>query len=223
MTYQAIESVRGGTVADMLVSLVSTDGTASHRYARSPELTDSREATRNLADAAHWLCVLHGRHPGVIDHAVARTEHPAAAGWLAAAAEAFAYERALLTRLAVATGPQPSTPGQAASEAAVLQQRHALDILARSERQGCALGAAFALALDWHAIRRILDGAARRAMIEVQPLALPSEEETRTVALAFAESPALERALGFGAQQVVAQHRGLWDLLESRQAARRRL
>lgn len=223
MTFQAIESVRGGTVADLLVGMVATDGTSAHGYARGPDLTDTREATRNLADAAHWLSVLHGRYPGVIDHAVAKTRHPAATGWLAAASEAFTYERSLLTRIAVAIGPQPSTPGQAASEAAVLQQRHALDILAQSDRNGCALGAAFALALDWRAIRQVLDSAARRLMIEVKPLGLPTEEETRTVALAFAESQALERALSFGAQQVLAQHRGLWDLLESRQVARARL
>jgi hypothetical protein len=223
MTYQAIESVRGGTVADMLVAMVSTDGTASHAYPRSPALAEARDATRNLADAAHWLCVLHGRHPGVIHHPATRTAHAGASGWLSAAADAFAQERALLTRLAVATGPQPSTPGQAVSEAAILQQRHALDTLARSERHGCALGAAFALALDWQAVRTVLDTAARRAMIDLPPLALPSEEETRIVALAFAESPALERALSFGAQQVLAQHRGFWDLLESRHAARERL
>jgi hypothetical protein len=220
MTYQAIDSVRGATVADMLVSLVASDGSATHDYVTGSELTESREATRNLADAAHWLCVLHGRFPGIIDHAATRTDHPAAAGWLAAASEAFAQERALLTRLAVAIGPQPSTPGQASSEAAILQQRHALDTLARSERNGCALGAALAFSLDWQAVRRVLDVAARRVAIEVGQLALPSEEETRTVALAFADSPALERAIGFGAQQILAQHRGLWDLLDSRRAAR---
>lgn len=220
MTYQAIDSVRGATVADMLVNLVAQDGTAAHDYVCGAELTDSREATRNLADAAHWLCVLHGRFPGIIDHAASRTDHPAATGWLAAATEAFAQERALLTRLAVAIGPQPSTPGQASSEAAVLQQRHALDTLARSERNGCALGAALAFALDWQAVRRVLDVAARRVAIDVCASTLPNEEETRIVALAVADSPALERAIGFGAQQILAQHRGLWDLLDARRAAR---
>ena len=33
-------------------------------------------------------------------------------------------------------------------------------------------------------------------------------------------APGVERALAFGAQQVLAQHRGLWALLESRAAAR---
>lgn len=223
MTINAIETARSGGVADMLVSLVGADGTAGHGYPGAPALSEGREAIRNLADAAHYLCVLHGRHPGVIDHAVARTEHPAALGWLATAADAFQIERSLLTRLAVATGPLPSTPGQAECEATVLQQRHALDMLGRSDRQGCALGAAFALALDWTAVRRVLDRAARRVGFEPAPLGLPNEEETRTVAMAVAETAALERAMSFGAQQILAQHRGLWDLLEARQAARARL
>jgi hypothetical protein len=223
MTSQAIETARSGGIADMLVALVRADGSGGHPYTVAPELTDGREATRNLADAAHYLCVLHGRFPGVIDHAATRTAHPAALGWLSAAAEAFVAERALLTRLAVATGPQPSTPGQAESEAAVLQQRHALEMLARSDRNGCALGAAFALALDWIAVRRVLDAAARRVSLDAPACALPNEEETRTVAMAFAETPALERAMSFGAQQILAQHRGLWDLLEARQAARARV
>ncbi|QHL90972.1 hypothetical protein GVO57_09270 [Sphingomonas changnyeongensis] len=223
MTNQAIETALSGGIADMLVSLVEADGTAGHPYPQSPLLRDGREATRNLADAAHYLCVLHGRAPGVIDHAATRTSHPAALGWLADARDAFAAERALLTRIAVAVGPLPSTPGQAESEAAVLQQRHALEMLSMSDRHGCALGAAFALALDWRAVRRVLDAAAERAMLDIAPAALPLEAETRTVAMAFAETPALERAMSFGAQQILAQHRGLWDLLEARRAARARL
>lgn len=220
---QAIETARSEQVAELLVSLVTNDGTAGHRYPLTEELTSGREAMRNLADAAHYLCVLHGRVPGVIDHAQQATAHPAAKGWLAAAAEAFAAERALLTRLAVATGPQPSTPGQAECEAAVLQQRHALEMLARSERAGCALGAAFALALDWAAVRAVLEAAARRVSIAPGDCALPDEEETRTVAMIVADTTSFERAMSFGAQQLLAQHRGLWDLLEARQQARTRV
>jgi hypothetical protein len=219
---QAIETARSEQVADLLVSLASVDGTAAHPYPRSEPLASGREAVRNLADAAHYLCVLHGRFPGVIDHALNRTSHPAAQGWLAAAAEAFAAERSLLTRLAVATGPLPSTPGQAECEAAVLQQRHALEMLARSDRAGCALGAAIALALDWRAIRVVLDAAARRVSIEPQACVLPDEEETRIVAMTVADSASFERAMSFGAQQLLNQHRGLWDLLEAREAARAR-
>lgn len=220
---QAIETARSVQVADLLVSFVNQDGTAGHRYPLAEELTSGREAMRNLADAAHYLCVLHGRVPGVIDHAAQATAHPAAKGWLSAAAEGFAAERALLTQLAVATGPLPSTPGQAECEAAVLQQRHALEMLAQSERAGCALGAAFALALDWIAVRAVLEAAARRVSIAPGDCTLPDEEETRTVAMTVAETVPFERAMSFGAQQLLAQHRGLWDLLEARQQARARV
>lgn len=220
---QAIETARSEQVADLLVSLVHAEGSAGHAYPQAAELTAGPEAMRNLADAAHYLCVLHGRFPGVIDHAAQKTSHPAALGWLSAAADAFASERALLTRLAVATGPLPSTPGQAECEAAALQQRHALDMLSQSERAGCALGAAFALALDWQAVRAVLEAAARRASIAPGDCALPDEEETRTVAMIVAETTSFERAMSFGAHQLLAQHRGLWDLLEARQQARARV
>ncbi|MBA2918475.1 hypothetical protein GON01_05745 [Sphingomonas sp. MAH-20] len=219
----AIETARSEQVADLLVSLVRADGSAGHAYPQATELTAGPEAMRNLADAAHYLCVLHGRFPGVIEHAARKTGHPAARGWLSTAAEAFAAERALLTRLAVATGPLPSTPGQAECEAAVLQQRHALEMLSQSERAGCALGAAFALALDWQAVRAVLEAAARRASIAPGDCGLPGEEETRTVAMIVAETTSFERAMSFGAQQLLAQHRGLWDLLEARQQARQGL
>lgn len=217
---QVVHSAAGPRIADHLVALATSDGSAAHPYPRAPQLLSGAEAVRNLADAAHYLCVLHGRFPGVINIAQQGNRHPAASGWLADAVDAFAAERSLLTRLAVAAGPLPSTPGQADCDAAVLQQRHALDMLARSERGGCALGAAFALALDWRAVRTVLDAAARRVGIEPQACLLPSEAETRTVALTVAESSALERAISFGAQQLLAQHRGLWDLLETREAAR---
>lgn len=220
MKSPAIETARAGGAADMLVVLARTDGSGSHPFVVSRELLDGREAARNLADAVHYLSVLHGRHPGVIDYAAARTSHEAARDWLAEAADGFARERTALTALVVAAGPLPSTPGQAESEAAVLQQRHALEMLARSDRNGTALGAAFALVLDWRAIRSVLDSAAARLGIHLPAMILPSETDTRVVAIAVAEAGSVERALGFGAQQILAQHRGLWDLLEARRIAR---
>jgi len=35
-----------------------------------------------------------------------------------------------------------------------------------------------------------------------------------------AESLGIERAMAFGAQQILHQHRGLWDVLEARRLAR---
>lgn len=220
MALEMIRAAQPSCVSDMLSLLVESDGTAAHAYACSDELRIGRHATRNLADAAHYLCVLHGEHPGVIDLAAEAAEDDAARTWLADAAQGFAGERHYLTRVSVAAGPIPSTPGQAGCESAMIGQRHALETLARSERTGCALGAAVALVLDWKAVRRVLDTAAMRLGVAIAPLGLPDERETRTVAMTLADNPASERALGFGAQQILAQHRGLWTVLEARCKAR---
>lgn len=203
-----------------LAGLVAADGGTAHAHAMA--LTRAFTADpRDLADAVHHLCLLHGRHPGVIDHASVHTVHDGARGWLIDASEGFAAERALLTRLVVVVGPMPSTPNHAEAESAINTQRHALDMLSQSDRNGCAIGAAFALALDWTAIRAVLTEAARRFGIEMTECALPPAFETAIVAATVGDQPATERAMLFGAQQLIAQHRGLWDLLEARAEARR--
>jgi hypothetical protein len=207
-------------VADVLTTLLSEHGSSSHPYLGAPRLLDGDEAARNLADAVHFLCLGHGRYPGVVDHAAGRVTHPAARHWILKAATGFAAERAFLTKLVVAAGPLPSTPGQARSEAAVAAQTHALATLAQSERNGTALGAAIALVLDWRRIRRVLDVAGQRFGVDPVPLDLPTLGESLEIAAASASTPAVERALAFGAQQLLIQQRGLWDLLETREGAR---
>jgi len=206
--------------ADALLALVQAEGTAGHAHPTSEVLTRGPEAARNIADIVHLLCLLHGRHPGVIDHAAVRTTDPVTRAFLGAAADAFAIERALLTKLVVAVGPLPSTPGQADTEAAVLAQHHAVEMLAQSERGGCALGAALALIVDWAGVRAVLDGAAKRLSIEFAPCALPDATAVAAAVRAAGNTPAADRAMLFGAQQILAQHRGLWDLLETRATAR---
>ena len=201
-------------------ALVESDGSANHPYLR--RLAENLEPMRDLADAAHFICILHGRHPGVVDYALDHAREPVERGWLEAAAEAFVTERAYLVRIVAAAGPLPSTPGHAESEAATAAQRHALDMLAQSDRAGCAIGAAIALALDWVVIRGVLDSAADRLGLSPPPLTLPLAEETVSVVDALVRDGAIERALLFGAQQLFAQHRGLWDLLEARASARER-
>jgi hypothetical protein len=204
----------------LLLGLVHAEGSGAHRYLTSAELISGKFVTRNLADVAHFLCGLHGRHPGVVDLAAVRSAHDGARAWLIAAVDGFAVERLVLTKLTVAAGPMPSTPGQAESESAVGGQRHALDMLARSDRDGCALGAALALVMDWWSVRTVLDRAAARWSVEIPPCSLPAIEACQAVADNVATSPALERAMTFGAQQILNQHRGLIDLLEARQIAR---
>lgn len=220
MIGQALSSGQTRDTAEALLALARVDGSAAHRHPKSDVLTNGPEAARNVADIVHLLCMLHGRHPGVVDHAIVRVMNPATRAFLSDAADAFAGERALLTRLVVAVGPLPSTPGQADTETAVLAQHHAVEMLAKSERTGCALGAALALLADWAAIRPVLDTAARRLSLEFERTALPNVDVLASVIRSADNTPAADRAMLFGAQQIIAQHRGLWDLLEARAIAR---
>jgi hypothetical protein len=207
-------------IADTLTALARAEGSAAHCYATGESLIRGKHATRDLADAVHYLCTLHGRQPGVVDHAASRTAHNAARSWFLAAVDGFLVERLFLTKLGVAAGPLPSTPGQAESEAAVTGQHHALEMLAQSDRSGCAVGAAAALVLDWHALRVVLDHAGHRLGVDIPACTLPSVAHTLEMAASVSETPAVERAFAFGAHQVLSQHHGLWDLLEARQIAR---
>lgn len=209
-----------GTGQSIVGALIDADG--SHKHPFSHRLATPQAPVRDLADAIHALCTLHGRQPGILDHALARNRQPGLQGWLEVSLEGFAVERAMLAKLASAAGPLPSTPGQAESESAVAGQRHALDMLAQSDRTGCAIGAAVALVIDWAAMRLVLDAAAQRFGIATPRYELPLPQETDTIVAAAAETPAIERAMAFGVQQVLAQHRGLWDLLEARASARDR-
>lgn len=212
-----------GDISQVLEALVAADGTAGHAYASGARAGFGRDAALSLpdlADAAYYLCMLHGRHPGVVDYAATRSAENAARGWLIQAADAFARERAYLTQVTVAVGPAPSTAGQSDCETVVSQQRHALDMLAQSDRRGCAMGAAIALVLDWRAVRHVLDIAAIRAGLEPHPCDLPDRAATLAVARAIGGDDVIDRAIQFGARQLLNQHRGLWDLLQARAGIR---
>jgi hypothetical protein len=214
------ETAKQPNAGQQLLASVSEHGSIGHPYVHSDALLHGPDSARNLADLIHYLCTLHGRYPGVIDHAAARVVEAGPRAWLANASHAFAGERAYLARLAVAAGPVPSTPGAGDSDATVLAQRHAIEMLAQSERNGCAIGSAMAVYLDWSAIRGVLDIAARRFGVEIPKFAADANEAVAAVADGFAEAPPLQRALLFGAQQILIQHQGLWDLLEARREAR---
>lgn len=209
-------------MSDILAAVIVADGTGSHPYAGITPVSTVVHSLSDLADAMHYLCMLHGRHPGVIDHAATRTVENAARLWLVQAADSFAAERAYLTHITVAVGPLPSTAGQNQTEAAVVQQRHALDMLAQSDRRGCAMGSAIALVLDWQAIRKLLDKTALRLGIEPKPCLLPARATTLALAEALDTDEGMSRALQFGARQLLRQHRGLWDLMQTRAALRAR-
>jgi hypothetical protein len=168
----------------------------------------------------HLLCSIHGRYPGLIEIALQRCPKGAVQDWLSRASEGFERERLYLVRLTSAVGPLPSTPGAAETEASLVAARHALETLAMSERGGCALGAATALVGDWWPIRRLLDRAAARVGTEAPAPSLPDEASVVAVIAQGADSPASQRALAFGGEQLLLQHRALFDLLEARAEAR---
>ena len=220
MASASVETAGGPTTGALLLARLAEHGSAAHPYAASPRLLRTPGAGRDLADLIHYLCTLHGRYPGVIDHAAARVVEAGPRAWLANASHAFAGERAYLARLAVAAGPVPSTPGAAGTDSTVLAQRHALEMLAQSERNGCALGASLALVLDWAHVRAVLDAGARRFGVEPPPYVIADVGTIADLAEGYAGSPAVQRALLFGAEQILHQHHGLWDLLEARHQAR---
>ena len=208
------------SVAEAQLARIAESGCARHPHVEALANGAGAHSGRDLADAVHLLCSLHGRHPGMIELAFLQCEDPSSRSWLKQASESFERERLFLVRLTSAVGPLPSTPGAAETESSLLAQHHAIEILARSERHGCALGAATALAIDWLPIRRLLDRAAARVGLDCPVPALPDAASVMAAIDACSDTPASERALGFGGEQLLLQHRAVFDLLEARASAR---
>jgi hypothetical protein len=208
------------SVAEAHLARVADEGSSRHPHLCALLADQGPEGARNLADAVHLLCSLHGRHPGLVELVSNRAPSESAKEWLARAADGLERERLYLLRLTAAVGPLPSTPAAAQTESSLLAQRNALEILASSERQGCPLGAACALVGDWWPIRRLLDRAAARVGIDPPPTSLPDEESILTVVGDASRTASAARAFSFGAEQLLLQHRALFDLLEARAEAR---
>jgi hypothetical protein len=213
-------SVKPVSVAEAQLARVAGEGCARHPHLNALLEAAGPHSARDLADAVHLLCSLHGRYPGLIEIALQRCPKGEARSWLDRASEAFERERLYVVRLTSSVGPLPSTPGAAETEAGLQAARHALETLAVSERQGCALGAATALVGDWWPVRRLLDRAAARVGIESPAPSLPDESSVIEVIHRASDTPASERALAFGGEQLLLQHRALFDLLEARAEAR---
>ncbi|MGE4430197.1 MAG: hypothetical protein AB7E05_05565 [Sphingobium sp.] len=214
------------TVPDNAASvdaLVAKHGSQSHSHVQML-LALTQEPNSHplplLADAVHYLCLLHGRFPGVVDHAARYVTANAARQWVIRICDAFAEERAYLTRLAVVVGPAPSTTSHSSTDSSVLQLRHTLDMLAQSERRGCALGAATTLALDWAGIRRLLDHAALRSGMEPPRPSMPDRAATLAILRDSDADELMARAIHFGGRQLLHQHQSLWSLLAERAALR---
>ena len=208
------------SVAEAQLARVASQGCARHAHLNALLEGSGPHAVRDLVDAVHLLCSVHGRHPGVIALALRNSEDGPIRSWLGDAAERFERERLYLVKLTATVGPMPSTPGAAETESSLLAQRHALETLAASERSGCALGAATALVGDWWPIRRMLNRAATRMGIDCPPPSLPDEASVVRIIELCSESASAQRAIGFGGEQLLLQHRALFDLLEARASAR---
>src|SRR3546814_7435315 len=127
MMSEAAPRYQFGDVSQILDAVVAADGTAGHGYASGARASFGPNAALSLpdlADAAYYLCLLHGRHPGVIDHAATRSADHAARAWLVQAADAFARERAYLTKVTVAVGSAPRTAGQRERKSTRLNSSH---------------------------------------------------------------------------------------------------
>jgi hypothetical protein len=217
---RSVEATPAISVASAQLARVAGEGTARHAHVVALLDGSGPHSARDLCDAVHLLCSLHGRYPGLIQIALDRCVNDLARDWLSRASEAFERERLYLVRLTSAVGPLPSTPGAAETEAGLLAARNALETLANSERDGCSLGAATALVCDWWPVRRLLDRAAARVGTEPPAPSIPDEASVREVVDAATQTAGSARALAFGSEQLLLQHRALFDLLEARAEAR---
>lgn len=208
------------SVAAAHLARVAGDGSARHSHLSALLEGTGRHSGRDMSDAVHLLCSLHGHYPGLVEIALQRCPKGPVRDWLGHASDAFERERLYLVRLTAAVGPLPSTPGAAETEASLVAARHALETLGTSEREGCALGAATALVCDWWPVRRLLDRAAARAGTDTPAPSLPDEASVVAIVDHASTSPAAARALAFGGEQLLLQHRALFDLLEARAEAR---
>ena len=221
---------RGGMEADFgssFMRLVIADGSApviapllaflGDRGDR-PDLRASVKNARGalIADIAHFINISHGRHPGIIDHAANRIAEDSARACLVTAIDGFAVERRFLNALTVAAGPIRRHVGQDKITAMIGLQAKNFEMLATSDRRGCAAGAALAFVVDWQETRPLLERISLHIGLEPPAVALPDAESCALVATELAGNDAYVRAMGFGAGQLLAQQRGLWQLIAAR-------
>jgi hypothetical protein len=211
----------------LLLRLVETDGSVTVTASMYKFLNDSRDVrdlrssvktTRPalIADIAHFMCISHGRLPGVVDHAAGKIVDGDARLWLVNAIDGFASERAFLNKLTVAAGPIRRLLGQDKVSALLANQTKSFEMLANSDRKGCPAGAAIAFVLDWQATRPVLDQAALALGIDPGQPSLPTSQACGALADMLASDDAKKRAMLFGAGQLLAQQRGLWQLIAAR-------
>lgn len=171
-----------------------------------------------LADIAHFMNISHGRHPGIVDYAAHKIVDDAARKWLIEAIDGMAAERSFLNELTVTAGPIRRLTGQDKITALIEGQAKNFEMLATSDRKGCPTGAAIAFVVDWHQTRALLDQVALHIGLEAPSTTLPSVEQCSKLAEQLDDGAGYRRAMSFGSGQLLAQQRGLWQLLAARHA-----
>lgn len=179
-----------------------------------------REKPIMIADIAHYLCIAHGRHPGIIEYAMSKIVDDYSRNWLIKAADGFTRERIYLTELTVAAGPISRTTGQDETDMLIVNQAKHYQMLASSERKGCSIGAAATFIIDWHQIREVIDIAALQLNINIPSNILPSIIETQEMIDKFADNPNIIRAINFASDQILSQQRAFWNIINARSIAR---
>ena len=219
MVVRTITASEGAATPLLRVEGLLSGGCSAHPHAAALRCSDRPSAARDTADFLHCLCKLYGGHPTMVERAVAQITDPPARAWAMEALSAFARERHALVTLVAAVGPQPSTTGAAQTESTLQAQRRAIETLGTSERRGCALGAVAALVTDWSTVRALLDHAGEERGVELPQATLPDAAATQRIVDGVVDL-APRRAFSFGAEQLLLQHAGLFDLLEARAEAR---
>lgn len=169
-----------------------------------------------LADISHFMHISHGRHPGLIEYAAQKIVDDAARDWLVQAIDGMLGERAFLNRLTVTAGPIRRLNSQNKVNALVESQAKNFQMLATSDRKGCSAGAAITFVLDWQQTRPLLDIVAHEMGLAPTPVNLPPVAECAKLAQKLDQAEGYRRAMAFGANQTLAQQRGLWQLIVAR-------
>lgn len=203
----------------LFIELLQNQGSSQHPFQRRLRADGFVELDSALIDAVRHIAFIHGRFPGLFEEAQ-RNSPPSAeySGWLRAMAADFSRERLMLAKLLAHSPSSQAQPTSIAEQLSFEAFGRDLLALSRSERPGCALGAAIALALDWNSIRAVLDRASALFEYSAPPTSMPSDEEIFEKLVNL--DPALERALLFGANELLLRHERLWGILEARHWAR---
>ncbi|APG62750.1 hypothetical protein LPB140_08055 [Sphingorhabdus lutea] len=172
------------------------------------------------ADICHFLNLCHGQQPGVVDYAENKITGDEAKIWAAKAAIGFGKERDLLNQLTIAAGPPARQAGHDMALHLTQDQPKNLAMLASSDRKGCALGCAMGFVADWHIIRDLLNSLSMKFDLPKSELTLPSIAETMEICVIEGNGPALQRAIRFGFEQVCAQQKGFWAIIDARHQQR---